>query len=209
MKIVIYTGISNGYDKLSAPTYKHDGVDYICFTDDPNLYSDVWEVRLIENYHRIDKVVKLFPHKFLPDYDISIWVDANFIVHKPILKLLQYVEKQNMVVFLPPKKHTLQTEFELCIKHSRANISDLQKQQKEYVDFMANLVYACGILIRRHNAIDTKETMLDWWREIQYHTYRDQLSFPVVAAKNNLHFVVIKEELYHNSYFKIKKTHKK
>jgi hypothetical protein len=136
-------------------------------------------------------------------------VDANFIVHKPILKLLQYVEKQNMAAFLSPKKHTLQTEFELCIKHSRANISDLQKQQKEYVDFMANLVYACGILIRRHNAIDIKETMLDWWREIQYHTYRDQLSFPVVAAKNNLHFAVIKEELYHNSYFKIKKTHKK
>ena len=30
---------------LMAPSVKSEGIDYICFTDDPNLKSSFWEIR--------------------------------------------------------------------------------------------------------------------------------------------------------------------
>lgn len=39
MKLAVYTCITGGYDTPPAIWQKDEGVDYICFTDDPEMQS--------------------------------------------------------------------------------------------------------------------------------------------------------------------------
>jgi hypothetical protein len=64
--------------------YKSAGVDFICFTDDPNLSSAFWQIRLIPRGDldpaRRSKELKALPHKFLPDYDWSLYIDNTVLL---------------------------------------------------------------------------------------------------------------------------------
>lgn len=191
MKVVIYTGVSNKYDKLKAPDCKQTGIDYICFTDDLNIESKGWELRHIPNLERIDKVVKIMPHIFLHDYDVSIWVDASMCIKKPIVKLLDYVKDKNIAIPLHPRRRKLKEEFEICIKAKKADPDELLKQKRAYSKFLKENVYQCGVMVRRHNELDVLRTMEDWWMELQMFTFRDQLSFPIVSLRNKLSINVI------------------
>src|SRR5215472_2364503 len=80
-----YTFIFGDYDDLKAPSIITPGWDYICFTDDPTLRSDVWDVRLSarrRSYRRLEpkkfamKHMILF-HQFVNEYDLSLSVSAN------------------------------------------------------------------------------------------------------------------------------------
>ena len=83
-KKVIYTAVfgvteENNYH-LHDPTVKGDW-DFVCFTDNENFKSDVWDVRIVKPLYddgaRSAKRYKLKPHKYLSDYDISVWVDIE------------------------------------------------------------------------------------------------------------------------------------
>lgn len=61
-------------------------IDYICFTDNIDLLSDIWQIRLIpdelRNLSNVKKqrVIKICPHRYLREYDISIWIDGSMQV---------------------------------------------------------------------------------------------------------------------------------
>lgn len=85
-KIVVYSAITSGYDSLKCHKNSHNpDVDFICFTDNTNLkYNDNnWMIRNIpEDLNGLSKVkqqrlIKILPHKYLSEYEISIWVDGN------------------------------------------------------------------------------------------------------------------------------------
>lgn len=75
-KKVIYTCITNNYDTLK-PITKKAGWDYICFTDS-NIKSDYWQIKPLPKEvetlpaNKKQRFVKLNPHLFLPQYDLSI-----------------------------------------------------------------------------------------------------------------------------------------
>ena len=45
----IYTFIIGDYDNLKHPRIITPDWDYICVTDNPNLKSDVWQIKYIQN----------------------------------------------------------------------------------------------------------------------------------------------------------------
>jgi len=47
-KLVVYTALFGDYDDLIEPKEKFEGCDFICFTDQKHLTSDIWEIRLVE-----------------------------------------------------------------------------------------------------------------------------------------------------------------
>ena len=71
-KKVIYTVITGGYDNLIEQP-KIEGYDYICFTDNTNLKSDIWQIRdMPEGLSDLTTVkqqrnVKILAHKYLPE----------------------------------------------------------------------------------------------------------------------------------------------
>ena len=95
-KKVVYTCITNDYDILNEPKYISLGFDYICFTDNSSLKSDVWQIRPLpketEGLSEVKKqrFIKINPHLYLKEYDISIWVDGNVELKGDLNELIDW-----------------------------------------------------------------------------------------------------------------------
>ena len=91
---VIYTCITGGYDKLRSHTHTNPNWDYVCFTDDLSMENPSWEIRSLF-FDKLDNVRKqrwhkLHPHMLFPEYEKSIWIDANInVLKKTQRKVLQ------------------------------------------------------------------------------------------------------------------------
>ena len=77
---VIYTCLTGGYDRLEQPATVAPDWDYVCFTDTDGQ-DGVWQLRKIP-FESPDPVVrsrypKILPHKALPEYKYSVYMDAN------------------------------------------------------------------------------------------------------------------------------------
>ena len=80
-KIVVYTVIMGDYDYLKNPEYIMENCDYICFTNNPNLKSDIWQIRYdadtqLDNT-KWQRRHKVMVHEYLPEYDWSVYIDGN------------------------------------------------------------------------------------------------------------------------------------
>jgi hypothetical protein len=47
-QLIVYTTIFGNYDELIDPKEKYPGCDFICFTDQKSLKSDIWQIQIIE-----------------------------------------------------------------------------------------------------------------------------------------------------------------
>jgi len=219
-KKVIYTAIFGGKDNLQEPNYVPKGWDFICFTDS-DFSSKIWEIRKVKlplpnDPVRSARKYKILPHKFLPSYDYSIWIDGNLVVRGDVNELVdKYLGNYNFGVF----NHTetekdkmdciYQQARELIWKYHRGKNTDkpriirkqIRRYRKEGYPKNNGLIISM-IILRRHNEPDVIKTMGDWWQEVKNFSRRDQLSFNYVAWKNKLNFVYIKGDSRDNKYFK-------
>lgn len=216
--IVVYTAIFGGYDGL-LPQPRKKGIDYICFTDRP-LKSDSWKVvqvtRPFEDPVRCARMYKVNPHKFLPDYQRSIWIDGNYLIRGKIVDwahgLLgrkpiwvfdhdQCPEDQRNCVY---REHEAIIEvFEVSGK-KKDDFAVMQQQMNRYrqegYPEENGLIFSAAIL-REHHHPEVIKTMEAWWSEISAGSRRDQLSFDYAAWKNDLHFGIIDGDLRRHKYF--------
>src|ERR1700709_2470848 len=79
MKRVVYTCLFGHSELFNDFAYERDGIDFICFTDDPELRSDFWKIKLLprklRDRARAAKKLKALPHIYLAQYDWSLYVD--------------------------------------------------------------------------------------------------------------------------------------
>ena len=102
-KIVIYTAIFGGKDNLIEPEFVPEGCDFVCFTDG-DFQSDVWNVRKVEPTFndpvRNARMYKVLPHKYLSEYEVSLWIDGNLLLRDDVNELIKkYLEKVNLAIF--------------------------------------------------------------------------------------------------------------
>ena len=230
-KKVIYTSIFGYEYYLHEPSVKLDGWDYICFTDNPDYKSDTWDVRIIPKIYdgaRDSKKPKILPHRYLQDYDISIWIDGDVKVTSDVDVLVNKYLKDKDYAVLNHEFCGISTTGNLnvrkCIyeeakfikwlgdnhprKHYKDNLDIINNQVDRYrkEGYPENNGQARNtIILRRHNNERIIKTMEDWWVEVKYNSKRDQLSFPYVAWKNKLDFNFIDEDIDDNRWFELKK----
>lgn len=210
-RVVVYTAITANYDNLYDPSYKSDKFDYICFTDNPNLKSDFWEIRMIPDCNldptRKARYVKILPQLFLQDYEYSVWVDANINVIGDLQELLRiYLSKSNLVFFRHSDgRNCIYQEAEACIRRNKDHkdiiLAQAEKYRKENYPQNNGLV-SSGVILRRHNNPKVIETMEAWWNEVEKHSKRDQMSFNYIAWKLQTPFSIIDDYIRENKYFK-------
>jgi hypothetical protein len=204
VKIVVYTSIIGNYDKLVDPKVIPDNVDFICFSDD-NHKSDIWKIRKVEFHSdensRTSRKYKILPHRYLPEYDVSIWVDGNKTIVGDITEYCNYLGDKNLAVF-----DHMQCKDKRCCIYEEANaIINMGKRFRKYKDhphiieaqmdryrkcgYPENngLVFSCG-MIRNHNNPQVINLMEDWWSELESGSKRDQLSFNYVCWKNGFKY---------------------
>ncbi|MFN3555779.1 MAG: glycosyltransferase domain-containing protein [Bacteroidales bacterium] len=198
---VVYSCVTGDYDNIQPLFYKSKDCDYILFTDNPSLKPEGWEVRLMNNFPVQNRVLlakmpKVLPHRFLKEYDYSIWIDGNYDLIGDISELISYLDTRPLGLFPHSNGHkTIEQEALKVIELKKADPVIVKKQLRNYKSkgFPDNLgVYEAGILVRKHFDDHLMEVMEAWWHEIKNYSARDQLSLPYVLWKHKLDFKVLK-----------------
>ena len=214
---VVYTSIFDKYDEIQKQNLP-DGWDWQCFSEENSL-------PIYEDNNRNAKRFKVLPHRYLQDYEYSIFIDGNMTVRGNIDELIEKYLSDANVAFFSHNENNLdarnsaydeaQTIFDLGEKNIKRspergilNYKDnpfvIQKQMERYrmLRYPANDGLITGmVILRRHNEKDCIETMEYWWTEIKYNSKRDQLSFNYCAWKNDLKFNYMDGDSRDNEYF--------
>ncbi len=86
-QIIVYSALVGDYESLKEPEAIDPSVRYILFTDNPNLRSEKWEVVSLDTLglspRRASRLPKLLPHRYLPEHDISVYLDSSLTVIEP------------------------------------------------------------------------------------------------------------------------------
>ena len=86
---VVYTSVFGGYDKLVEQNLS-DGWDWKCFSEENSL-------SLYTDNNRNAKRFKVLPHRYLQDYEYSIFIDGNIDVRGNIDELIdKYLSDSNV-----------------------------------------------------------------------------------------------------------------
>lgn len=218
-KKVVYTCIIGGYDSLIEPKYITDGFDYICFTDDKSLKSDVWEIRDLpketDGLTQIKKqrFVKINPHLLLKDYDISIWVDGNVDLKGDLNKFVKKYINDKSSIYVPkhPQRNCIYLESTVVGRMGKDKKEVMKPQMDRYKKegFPENYgLLQSNILLRKHNKQDCIKLMEEWFNEVKKGSHRDQLSFNYVSWKNKeINIVYMDSHIYKSEFFYWNGTH--
>ena len=216
-KMVIYTAIFGKYDNINDPVYIDDNCDYVCFTDDETLQSDIWDIRIVKDLdvshtRKMAEKYSVLAHRFFPEYELSVYVDGNVLIHGDMRQYaIRYMQHHNLLAFPHPWRCCAYDEamFSMkCSSYAKDNLSEMiQRYKKDGFPEDMGLISA-GIMVRRHNEEDVKRTMECWWNEIKENSSNDQVSFSYAAWKENLSYDMSPVWIYKNDYVEILK-HKK
>lgn len=199
MNKVVYTAIFGDKDEIKTITRsKH--CDYVVFTDNPQLHSNDFKVVVCSAPHkdptRNAKFYKLLPHEVLPNYQYSLWIDGSIEIKDIEVDDLfqQYLEHNDIALHAHPDRNCIYDEADVCSKINKDDPAIIRQQMDQYrlrgYPEASGLVSA-GIIFRRHTPAIAQLNQ-DWWREIELHSRRDQLSFNYVAWKNGVNYFTIK-----------------
>ncbi len=223
MRIVVYTAIFGTKAGLIKQP-KFSDVDYVCFTDNETLKSKLWDVRLVKGQidgdpTRNNRYYKINPHKVFPKYDISIYVDGNFLIIGDVISLIKSSLKDNdMSCFnhsqtTSDKRDCIYDEYEAILRMGEEKgdykddpdimLKQINTFKKEGYPKNNGLIVG-GVLIRRHHKPKVVGTMDDWWQILLTGSKRDQLSFNYVAWKNNFQYKLLNGDArYGNPWFRL------
>ena len=214
-KKVLYTVITDRYDFLFPPLVNQPGFDLVCFTDDDTLESDYYEIRPLPALPEIEKVsddpirkarlVKILAHRFLSDYDYSVYMDANRVIDD---SLIEDIERFGGAIlcfkgiftdpydaaqyYLEANDNTdpLQADPRAALPEAEKKL--LKKQVSSWKKGGLKTNQGCpgtSLLGRWHNDEWVAKTMETWADEVIYGCYLDELSFPFACHKTKLQWV--------------------
>ena len=174
--VIIYTAIFGDKDGLKDPLTISDRCKYICYTDNPNLKSNIWDIRVVNpglNDNNLNaKYFKVLPHRCFEDEEIenSIWIDgAREIIGDMdifIEKVANNFQKDGIRILKHPEgRNCLFKEIEKILHlNSQGNFKapkDIllkQKNKYEREGMPKNFgLFNCPILIRKHTNKETKK----------------------------------------------------
>lgn len=214
-KIVIYTCITNGYDNIIEPKVNIPNVDFICFSDNIDLInSNVWKIRELpkglEDLSDVKKQrhIKILPHRYLKEYDISIWVDGSITIKKDINQWINKTLTDEITCYIPkhPARKCIYKEAETCVKMKKDTLDVTKPQTDRYKKEgypVNNGMVQTNIMLRKHNEPDCIALMEKWWDELYKGSHRDQLSFNYALWKTpQAKFMEIDKRTCNSEYFK-------
>ena len=210
-KIVVYTCISGNYDLLKDIVKKEPDIDYICFTNQ-DIISETWEIRKIPEYlesleqTKIARCIKILPHLFLPEYEISVWVDGNIQVLGNTNKFINENLTGYFCISKHPDRICTYKEAEAVISLNKDNKDIVNKQIEEYRNngFPENNgMVQSGIMIRKHNNNECIVISKKWWSEVKKWSKRDQLSFNYSIWNKDVEINITKPSILSSEYFQI------
>ena len=207
-ELVIYTAFTGDYDSLKEPEFIDKDARYVCFTQNPDLKSDTWEIIQMEDStlddNRIAKQYKVFPNKYFPDFKYSFWLDGTFKIKGSIREYVCKYINSSMLTVVHPERDCIFDEAAASMHFPRYSNYTMSKQVEKYRNEGMPLHYGLpvlGALFRKHDDPEIVSLMEQWWKEIIIFTNQDQLSFSYLMWKNNFHPSVAPVYYWINEYW--------
>lgn len=187
-KKVIYTCLTGTYDELRQPLAISPDYDYVCFSDSmPAGRNGVWDVRPIPfktcNKVLLSRFPKLQPHKVLPEYEYSIYMDANLQIRTA--EFYEFVGRRiaagDLIAQVPhPYRKCVYQEIYACWHHGMisllANVLIRHKLHRMGMPVDYGLMEN-NLILRRHNDVFVADVSDAWWTAFRSSpAKRDQLS---------------------------------
>ena len=207
----LYTAITGRYDQLRHPGRIPAGWQCICFSDEPQSCPG-WEHRtllrseILPDPQRTARKCKILSHKFLPDAEITVWIDGNFEVCGDLDEIVAtFLAKHDIAAFRHTTRNCIYQEAAAIIKFEKDDprivLGHLARYFREGYPRHNGLV-ATGVLLRRHTEQVVKLNNL-WWDELTRGSKRDQLSFNYAAFRVGVPYNTLEvEDVYENPYFR-------
>lgn len=177
MQIIVYTTNLGGYDELhKAP--KDKKATYLYYTD--GEVPRRWQrIEMPTGDRKASRFYKINSH-LLPPHDISIYIDACYIIKKPLSELAIFLGDRDIAVAEHAKdKCIYQHGFRIKqLKLDNPRVVDAQVRRYMSKGFPQNFGLPENSLIIRRNNDRIKELNELWWKEYQAGSQRDQLSLP-------------------------------
>lgn len=211
-RIVVYTALFGKYDDLKTPPEPIDGCDFVCFTNIRKLKSGTFDIRYLDlkdmDNTRRNRIVKLLPHRFFPDYEYSLYMDGSVSIKRTDVRdfVLTQLVQHDWAVFPHSSRDCIYDELNACIERQKDDPETMRRQIEHYRRQGHPEKYGLTentILLRRHNRPDIIRFSELWWQELELHSKRDQLSFAYIARKEQLEYSLLPGTIRNNDYFEI------
>lgn len=164
---------------------KQEGFDYICFTDQ-EIESDTWKIRPIPDElkkldnNRMKEAIKICPHKYLPEYDFSIYVENDYDSISSILNLNIDLEYDKTVYIKKGHSKCIYRDAPKYVAARKDDSHTIRCQIFRYQRAGYPIRYGTvktNFIIRLHNSVSCIDLMNEWMKEILNGSYIEQLSF--------------------------------
>jgi len=194
----VYTTVFGNYEKLNEQLVANESrIDFICFTDDEHLTSSTWKIVHVNpvfplDFTRSARTIKICPHRFLPNYDTSLYIDNSVTLKVVPEKIFKDVMDQNydLICMRHSFRETVLEEFEevLRLRYDKQDIVLEQLNAYNLInpEILSQKPYWCGFLARKHNKKIVEDSMEDWLAQVMRYSRRDQLSINYIISKYGL-----------------------
>lgn len=196
-RLAIYTALTGGYDTLRQPESVRKDADYFCFSNDiPEEHVGVWQIRPItfsgSNPVLASRFPKLNPHLVLPEYDVSLYADANLTLAPELDEAIdRSLAGESPCAMVPHPNRTGTFEEGLFVlRHSMGNPFRVYRQMLKLArsGFRDDAgLFVCSLIFRRHLDPCVIAFSEGWWRRFLAGAKRDQLSVMPALEEAGLH----------------------
>jgi hypothetical protein len=208
-RTAVYTVIFGGYDSLLTPVRRSDNCDYFCFTDDPGLTSEFWQIRLLQDpaleAARLSRKPKILPHLYFPEHEDSLYLDANLLLVGDIDTYIEtYCRTSPILLVKHGERDCIYEELQACIEGQRDDAEVMTTQIERYraEGFPAHYGLTVGSFIyRRHQDPAVIALMELWWQELSQSSKRDQLSLTYCLWRQKVNPDLYYGNNWNNDYF--------
>lgn len=212
--VVVYTCITGGYDiPLESPWA--DRCPHICFTDQPKFRSATWTLAPIGleglDHPRRSRHPKLLPHRYLPDHDISIWIDGSAkLLEDPLLLARRALADCDFALARHPKRNCAFEESEVCKTRLRDRPEALDAQMDLYAreGFPRDSgLWEATVILRRHRKPQVSALMEAWWWEVLNRSARDQLALAYLLWRQPIPMTTLPPRNGPDAFYRLRRHH--
>jgi hypothetical protein len=163
-------------------------VEYKFFTNKPEMVEgNNWKVIYINpqsDFRKKAREIKTDIHKFIPNTNYWLWIDNNCQLQVDPHTFLQYLQDCDIVVMPHPERGDIIEEANALLRWKPEQSQGIQEGINHYYEegYVPKDLYETKVLMRRNTEKIRKFNSL-WWKEIQTHSIRDQISFPYISWK--------------------------
>lgn len=187
LKKLFYTVLVGDYDHLNEILVKLPNWEYVCYTDNPELTSESWDIRLLENELGLDPIrlsrhYKINNHLIDEPYDLSVYTDANIRIRGNLDTYLAHAlaPGEAFSILLHPFLFSLKEELELCVDGKKDNTALLRAQYDHYLaeGYHDQFPHVnARMMIRKSGDVTVRRLMEAWFDQLQNWSKRDQMGF--------------------------------